>query len=211
MTITATVYLIRHEACPSEGYIGKTIAREKRWSQHRQDASRLRTPVYEWWRQLLASTGQSPTFHVVEERTFDHRKDADAWALQREMDYIAWAKAQGVYILHNTNEGGRGGRNPLASTRAKQSAAKKGRRLGPETRARMSATRQGMKHAPGVIARIAKGLRRRGVGVTPSYGRWRADICIESRSIYLGTFDTREEAQAARTAAELKYWGPPED
>lgn len=47
----------------------------------------------------------------------------------------------------------------------------------------------------------------KGVQKRPS-GRYRADIWFQNKSIYLGTFDTLEEAAAARKAAEEKYFKP---
>lgn len=38
-------------------------------------------------------------------------------------------------------------------------------------------------------------------------GKWQASICSNNVSFYLGTYDTIEEATAARKAGELKYWG----
>lgn len=47
----------------------------------------------------------------------------------------------------------------------------------------------------------------KGVRKVPS-GRYTAHIWFQSKSIYLGTFDTIEEAAAARKAAEEKYFKP---
>jgi len=46
-----------------------------------------------------------------------------------------------------------------------------------------------------------------GVFKRPDSGKWRATIGVNYKRINLGTFDTFEEAVAARKEAELKYWG----
>ena len=45
-----------------------------------------------------------------------------------------------------------------------------------------------------------------GVHQVPS-GRYQAMICVNYKSIYLGTFDTKEEALYTRYLAEVKYFG----
>lgn len=42
-------------------------------------------------------------------------------------------------------------------------------------------------------------------GVIPFKGRWQARITVDYRGIHLGTFDTVEEAVAARAQADIKY------
>lgn len=253
--ITATVYLIRHDACPAEGYIGKTINREIRWKHHHARSPVGTTPLYRWWRRWSDETGRAPTFHIVAEQDFATRREADAWAYEREVAYISWAKAQGVYVLYNANDGGHGGRNPLpetrakmsaalaarnrsrpvsattrekiraanlgtkhgphsAETRAKISAARRGQKLSKEACSKISARQKGQKRAPRSATtreKIGASNRRRGVGVVRCGGRWKARIGWNGVDLYLGVFESEAEARAARTAAELKYWGPPED
>ena len=54
-------------------------------------------------------------------------------------------------------------------------------------------------------------LSRRGVGVRKYRNRWNARIFIHNREVCLGTFDTKEEALAARAQAEAdkvrEVWG----
>lgn len=47
---------------------------------------------------------------------------------------------------------------------------------------------------------------QRGIGFHKASGKFRARICVENKQIHLGTFDTLEEATAARKTAEFKYW-----
>lgn len=47
----------------------------------------------------------------------------------------------------------------------------------------------------------------KGVSIRPN-GRYRADIWFQGKGIYLGTFDTLEEAAQARKEAEDKYFKP---
>lgn len=48
---------------------------------------------------------------------------------------------------------------------------------------------------------------RTGVFYRKDSGKWRARLNKNGQNIYLGSFDTYEEAVAAREAAELKYYG----
>jgi len=44
-----------------------------------------------------------------------------------------------------------------------------------------------------------------GVRVRADTGRWTAEICVDGRNVVLGSFSTKEEALAARVAAEKRY------
>lgn len=46
-----------------------------------------------------------------------------------------------------------------------------------------------------------------GVRRSPNKKRWVANIKVDYRTLYLGTFDTKDEALAARLAAESKHFG----
>lgn len=48
----------------------------------------------------------------------------------------------------------------------------------------------------------------KGVSYRKDRGKWRAYIKIKRKNIFLGNFDTKEEAIAARKAAEEKWFGP---
>lgn len=47
----------------------------------------------------------------------------------------------------------------------------------------------------------------KGVSWYRARSKWRADIRYQGRSIYLGSFDTKEQASAAYTAAAINYHG----
>lgn len=55
---------------------------------------------------------------------------------------------------------------------------------------------------------IREGKRHEGVGTSfdKSHNKWAAAICINGKRKHLGLFLTREEAMAARKAAEQKYF-----
>lgn len=46
----------------------------------------------------------------------------------------------------------------------------------------------------------------RGLWYHKKSGRWRPSIAVNSKSVYLGSFISKEDAIAARKEAELKYW-----
>ncbi len=46
----------------------------------------------------------------------------------------------------------------------------------------------------------------KGVSKSTYNGKWYARIKVNRRDIHLGTYDTKEEAIAARKDAEIKYW-----
>ena len=48
----------------------------------------------------------------------------------------------------------------------------------------------------------------KGVNYREEYKKWYARICINSQQIYLGSFNTKEEAIQARLDAEEKYHKP---
>lgn len=244
MGFVSYVYLLRHEACPHEGYIGKANDPEDRYKEHKKaaDSGEQQNNVYVWWRRLLAETGVEPTWHIIDTLEAPTEFLANAAALARESERIAWARAQpDSYVLHNMNDGGHGGRNPLPETRAKMrvarlgvvvsvetrqklAASNLGRRASAETRIKMSAAKAGRalpeqtrermaaaQQRPERRATQAAAVRRRGAGVRFDRTAWEAIIHYHSRKIHVGRFATEAEARAARAAAELKYWGPPED
>ena len=52
-------------------------------------------------------------------------------------------------------------------------------------------------------------LPRSGItGVYIQKGRYRAEITVDKKRIFLGSFETLKEAAAARHTAEVKYFGP---
>lgn len=109
-------------------YIGK--GRDDRaWEQHRRNGKGVHTP-----------TDKSKIIIIEKNLT-------DSQAKELEIKLIAeyGRKDLGTGILHNRTEGGEGTSKIIISeeTRAKMSAARKGRKLSEETRAKMSAVRKG--------------------------------------------------------------------
>lgn len=59
------------------------------------------------------------------------------------------------------------------------------------------------------FGRRAKKLPKSGItGVYIQKGKYRAEITVDKKRIFLGSFETLKEAAAARHAAEVKYFGP---
>ena len=59
------------------------------------------------------------------------------------------------------------------------------------------------------FGRKAKKLPKSGItGVYIQKGRYRAEITVVGKRIFLGSFETLEEAAAARRVAEIKYFRP---
>ena len=59
------------------------------------------------------------------------------------------------------------------------------------------------------FGRKAKKLPKSGItGVYIQKGRYRAEITVVGKRIFLGSFETLEEAAEARHDAEIKYFGP---
>lgn len=59
------------------------------------------------------------------------------------------------------------------------------------------------------FGRRAKKLPRSGItGVYIQKGKYRAEITVDKKRIFLGSFTTLAEATAARKDAEIKYFGP---
>lgn len=48
----------------------------------------------------------------------------------------------------------------------------------------------------------------RGVSYRAKKHKWEASICCQGKSYYLGSYNTLEEAVAARKAGEEKYYKP---
>ena len=69
-------------------------------------------------------------------------------------------------------------------------------------------TYQNQQNRKGANRNSRSGIR--GVDYIESSGRWRAQITVKYVNNFLGNFSTKEEATAARKAAEVEFWGPHE-
>ena len=57
------------------------------------------------------------------------------------------------------------------------------------------------------LSENAKNLKSKSLGVRKRKNRWAARIVVNYKELYLGTYDTREEALSARQKAEIEYYG----
>ena len=123
------------------------------------------------------------------------------------------------------------GKTMPAATCAKISSALSGREVSAETCKRLAAAQLGKKHPSEAIARMSAAHRGKkiskearlklatahyksntsgvhGVRFRKDTGRWAAGIKVNQKNISLGCYGTREEAAAARAAANIFYFGP---
>lgn len=108
-------------------------------------------------------------------RIFVFSQDSEADAFESEMALIALfgRKDLGTGCLHNTSDGGEGGSNPAASTRAKQAQAKLGNKINlgmrrsAESRARMSTSHLGKRDS--FETRAKKSAAKSGISKSPEH------------------------------------------
>jgi len=66
-----------------------------------------------------------------------------------------------------------------------------------------AATSSQNKHNSGIRRHNVSGYK----GVSRNWGKWAARICVNRKTICLGSFDTPEQASAAYKSAAAKYHG----
>lgn len=91
------IYALRDPRTGALRYIGKANCARRRFVTHQRDAHRRNTPVYAWWRDLLAE-GCSPVLEIL-----DNTVTEATWAAQ-ERELIATYRL--VYDLLNVAPGG---------------------------------------------------------------------------------------------------------
>ena len=57
------------------------------------------------------------------------------------------------------------------------------------------------------LSENAKNSKSKSLGIRKRKNKWVARIVVNYNELYLGTYDTQEEALAARQKAEIKYYG----
>lgn len=135
-----TVYTLSDPDAPGEvRYVGKTCGKPRdRLSGHLSYARRTASTNHLVnWLRVLISENRKPEIEAIEQGTGDWEAAERRW--------ITWHRAQG-HNLCNSTDGGEGaspGHTKSPETRAKLSAAHKGKKLSAEHRAKLSAARKG--------------------------------------------------------------------
>lgn len=124
-------------------YVGKTIDPRKRYLEHiRMAEKRVRICYSSNWVFSLLSENTNPEMIIIEEATFENKKD---W-YERERYWIAYYKELG-HRLTNYTDGGEGGsfsgREHTDEHKKYMSEVLTGRVFSEETRAKMSASAKG--------------------------------------------------------------------
>lgn len=147
VTKRVTIYVLKDPRTNEIRYVGKTVKKDlnKRLIEH--CAHQNRTHKYFWISQLK-SEGLKPIIESIEKCT-----DLD-WQ-EREIYWIQYYKDLN-YNLTNSHEGGMGGHNPSAETRAKISFANKGRKRSEETKIKMRKPKSEEHKAKLIAAQIGR-------------------------------------------------------
>lgn len=130
-------------------YVGQTRRRLRdRYRAHERDMERgSQLRVHRWWRKLE----KGPEIVVLEECEAE-RLD------EREIAWISELRASGHRLCNHKDGGARG--VPDEESRARMSAAQRGRKATPETKEKLSASRRGRAFSSEHRARISQGLRQ---------------------------------------------------
>lgn len=144
-------------------------------------------------------------------------------AFELEKTLIKAFRTVGVKLCNQT-DGGDGASGLVCSdeTRAKLSAASKGRVHSAASKRKLSAAAKGNTRAAGkrntqAVSNNQQAQREapprrdntsghKGVGWNARSQKWIPRITVDKKTIHLGSFATKEEAILARKAGEEKYW-----
>lgn len=151
---TWSIYALDDPRTGRTRYVGWAYDVRKRLEAHIRRARREKTHKANWLN-FLAATGLKPALRILESGT-------ESWA-DAERRWIARYRSDGA-DLTNATVGGEGitGMRFSAETRAKMSAAKRGRKLSPEHVEKVATANRGKRRAPDVIEKIQakrKGFR----------------------------------------------------
>jgi len=147
---TAAVYALIDPRSHQPRYIGKALDVRQRDRNHFNQSKYGHSAKDEWVRGLRAD-GLRPDLIVIEECT-------PAESAAREKYWIARARWRGIPLL-NMKHGGQGRLNTSEETRARISAANKGKGHSPEWSAAHAAAMRGRKASPETKAKMARSAR----------------------------------------------------
>lgn len=153
------IYLIRNTV-NGHAYIGQTRKTvERRWKAHLSDAQRIDKliPLY------CAIRKHGPDVFTV--RTLTTARDQTSLDLKERILIRAYC-AMNSKIGYNCRAGGEAGGSLSDETRARISAAKRGKKQSPEANEKRSLTQRGRKQSPEWVEKRAS--RRRGKPVSPA-------------------------------------------
>ncbi len=142
------VYVIEHISS-GRVYVGKANSVERRWTGHLSNARRGKAGYFN---NAIRKYGEKD-FRIITILRF-HSEEA---AYAAEVQWIEMLQASVRGKGFNLDNGGRGGQKRSAQTIAKMSESAK--RMSAETRARMSAAHKGKKLSPAQIA-LLRGRKR---------------------------------------------------
>ena len=177
-------------------YVGQSRDAEKRLRQHISPSHlRSRTHKNYWIRDLLKA-GLSPEMRILQ------IVEDSSW-VEAEQAWITYFRALGV-DLTNTTAGGEGmtGYALADETKAKISAANRGKKRTPEACARMSLAMVGKKHSTSATSQY------RGVFWHTARQRWVARLRLPDKRLKeLGGFESEERAARAYDKAARDIYG----
>ncbi len=137
------IYVLKDPETGEVRYVGKTkTSLKQRLYNHLGDKS---THHRSCWIKSLKNRNLKPVIESIE------LVSDETWA-EREIYWIQYYKDLGAKLV-NSNDGGKGGHNPSAETRAKLSVVQ--RNMSAETRAKIGAARLGKKHTAESIAKMS--------------------------------------------------------